>query len=282
MNKHFSKSSICPVCFHHCALHEGQRGLCKARENKDGRIVSASYGQITSLALDPIEKKPLYHFHPGQPILSVGSYGCNLSCAFCQNHSISQESDAPTRFLAPEELVRIAIETAEEHGNIGIAFTYNEPLIQYEYILDCAKYAKETDLAIVLVTNGTAEAEILSSLLPFVDAMNIDVKGFSKEIYQRLGGDFASVQRTVEMACQKCHVEITSLIVPGLNDDPEEMRQEARWLSSLDPAIPLHITRCFPHYKMPHLKPTDIGLMEHLAEIAREHLEYVYLGNVGF
>ena len=270
----------CPVCFRHCRLSEGQTGACLSRQNQNGQSVSIGYGRITSIALDPIEKKPLYHFYPGSPILSVGSFGCNLSCPFCQNHQISQHDDIPCRSLSPEELVQLAADTSTEYQNIGIAFTYNEPLINYEYILDCAKLAKKHDLSIVLVTNGTVELEILEKLLPYIDAMNIDVKGFTDEIYHQFGGDFSSVKRTVERAYSACHIEITSLIVPGINDSVSDMEQEAKWLASLDASIPLHITRCFPNYHMPHLVPTSIDLMKSLQETAKEHLSYVYLGNI--
>ena len=271
----------CPVCFRHCILDEGQTGNCLARQNQNGKSVSLNYGRISSIALDPIEKKPLYHFHPGSPILSVGSFGCNLHCPFCQNHGISQTDDVPCRELSPEQLVSIALDLKEQHGNIGIAFTYNEPLINYEYILDCAVLAKSHSLAIVLVSNGTAEPEILRLLLPYVDAMNIDVKGFSDAIYRRLGGSFASVKETVELAHGYCHIEITSLIVSGFNDSVEAMSEQAVWLASLDPAIPLHITRAFPNFRMPQLQPTPVSLMRNLQDAAKaQGLKHVYLGNV--
>ena len=271
----------CPVCFRHCILDEGQTGNCLARQNQNGKSVSLNYGRISSIALDPIEKKPLYHFHPGSPILSVGSFGCNLHCPFCQNHGISQTDDVPCRELSPDQLVSIALDLKEQHGNIGIAFTYNEPLINYEYILDCAVLAKSRSLAIVLVSNGTAEPEILRLLLPYVDAMNIDVKGFSTAIYQRLGGSFASVKETVELAHNYCHIEITSLIVSGFNDSVEDMAGQAAWLASLDPMIPLHITRAFPNFRMPQLLPTPVSLMKDLQHTAKSQgIKHVYLGNV--
>lgn len=276
-----STTITCPVCFRHCTLSEGQTGNCLARQNHNGESIPLNYGKITSIALDPIEKKPLYRFHPGSPILSVGSFGCNLHCPFCQNHGISQTDDVPCRELSPEELISVALDTKKQHGNIGIAFTYNEPLVNYEYILDCAVLAKSHSLAIVLVTNGTVEPEILRLLLPYVDAMNIDAKGFSNEIYRTLGGDFASVKRTVEMAQKYCHIEITSLIVAGINDSMDDMKQEAAWLASLNPTIPLHITRAFPNFRMPELIPTSVALMRELQQAAEaQGLEYVYLGNV--
>lgn len=276
-----STTITCPVCFRHCTLAEGQTGNCLARQNKDGESVPLNYGKITSIALDPIEKKPLYRFHPGSPILSVGSFGCNLHCPFCQNHGISQTDNVPCRELSPEQLVAVALDMKEEHGNIGIAFTYNEPLINYEYILDCAVLAKSHSLSIVLVTNGTVEPEILRLLLPYVDAMNIDVKGFSDDIYRKLGGSFASVKRTVELAHEYCHIEITSLIVTGINDSVDDMKQEAAWLASLNPSIPLHITRAFSNFHMPELMPTSVALMRELQSVAEaQGLQYVYLGNI--
>lgn len=274
----------CQVCMHHCSLAAGQTGLCGARKNVDGEIVCENYGQITSIALDPIEKKPLRKFHPGGAILSVGSYGCNLRCPFCQNHEISMEGRAQTGavYVSPKELADTALEWKEHKraGNIGIAFTYNEPLVGWEYVRDTAKLVKEYGMENVLVTNGTASLEVLEALLPYMDAMNIDLKGFRQEYYKKLGGDLDMVKAFIARASAQCHVEITTLIVPGENDREEEMEEEAWWIANLSREIPLHITRFFPQYRMRDRKPTDVGLLYRLAEQAGKYLENVYVGNV--
>ena len=276
---------ICQVCFHNCQLEDGQYGLCRARKNQGGTIVCGNYGQVTSLALDPIEKKPLRLFHPGSLILSAGSYGCNLRCPFCQNHEISMagpQSFDPL-YLSPEMLVREAVKYREA-GNIGIAFTYNEPLVGWEYVLDTARLVKNAGMKTVLVTNGTASADIAEQLLPFIDAMNIDLKGFRTEYYQKLGGDLESVKDFIIRAAKKCHVELTTLIVPGENDDPAEMEEEAQWIASVETAapigqLPLHVTRFFPQYHMTQKNPTDVRLIRRLARTAEKYLKNVFIGN---
>ncbi|MCI9437456.1 MAG: AmmeMemoRadiSam system radical SAM enzyme [Lachnospiraceae bacterium] len=276
--------TTCQVCMHHCALSPGQTGLCGARKNEDGKILCTSYGQITSLALDPIEKKPLKHFRPGSTILSVGSYGCNLRCPFCQNHEISmaKEAEADSLYVSPGRLADLALEWKERDntGNIGIAFTYNEPLVGWEYVRDTARLVKANGMANVLVTNGTASPEILEELLPLMDAMNIDLKGFRADYYRMLGGDFDTVKAFIAKAASGCHVELTTLIVPGENDSLEEMAEEARWIAGVNPEIPLHITRFFPQYHMLDRKPTDIRRLYQLAETAGQYLANVYVGNV--
>jgi len=272
--------AVCGLCPRHCALSEGQRGFCRGRGNVAGRVVSVNYGKVTSLALDPIEKKPLARFHPGSYILSVGSFGCNLRCPFCQNHEISQaDEDFPHKVVSPEALAALAVELSQaERGNLGVAFTYNEPLIGYEFVLDTAKMLRQKGLFTVLVTNGMIEEEPLRELLPYVDAMNIDLKGFSEEFYRWLQGDFAAVQRTIAVASQACHVEVTTLVVPGRNDSPEEMEEEAAWLASLNPNIPLHISRYFPRWQMAG-PATEIRSIYELCRVAEKHLRYVYRGN---
>ncbi|MCI8694041.1 MAG: AmmeMemoRadiSam system radical SAM enzyme [Lachnospiraceae bacterium] len=274
----------CQVCMHRCTLSPGQTGLCGARRNEDGKIVCANYGRITSLALDPIEKKPLKNFRPGANILSVGSYGCNLRCPFCQNHEISmeKETDAQAPYLSPKRLADIALEWTEREnaGNIGMAYTYNEPLVGWEYVRDTARLVKEYGMVNVLVTNGTASPEILEELLPCIDAMNIDLKGFRADYYRMLGGELDTVKTFIARAVRDCHVELTTLIVPGENDSPEEMEEEARWIAALSPEIPLHITRFFPQYHMLDRDPTDIRHLYRLAETAGRYLKNVYVGNV--
>ena len=271
---------ICQTCMHHCRLAPGQRGLCRARINKDGLIRCENYGRITSLALDPIEKKPLRRFHPGSLILSVGSFGCNLRCPFCQNHEISMAGDSgiPTVEVSPEQLAAQAAELVP-HGNIGVAYTYNEPLIGYEYVRDCAALVHEQGMVNVLVTNGTVEEEPWRALLPLVDAANIDLKGFTPSWYRRLGGDLETVKRSIVLAAERCHVEVTTLLILGENDSEEEIRELARWLASISPEIPLHLSRFFPQYQMVDRLPTPVEQVYRLAEAARGYLSYVYTGN---
>lgn len=272
-------SQTCTLCFHHCQLDEGQTGLCRARAGRGDKIVPLNYGRLTSLALDPIEKKPLRRFHPGSQILSVGSFGCNLRCPFCQNASIAQVgSEAPTRNVTPEELTNLARELVP-HGNIGVAYTYNEPLVGYEYVRDCAEHIHQAGLLNVLVSNGTIEEKPWRELFPLIDAANIDLKGFNDSWYRSLSGDLATVKRNIAIAAEHCHLEVTTLIIPGGNDSPAEMQAEAKWLAAINPNIPLHISRFFPRHHMTNHSPTPIDTIYHLADIAREHLQYVYTGN---
>lgn len=282
----------CDVCFRHCDIVEGGRGFCGVRSCKDGQIMSTNYGKITSMALDPIEKKPLSRFHPGSYILSIGSYGCNLRCPFCQNDDISWSDRAylfeeEAEVWAPEDVARAAAYYKGE-GNIGVAFTYNEPLIGYEFLRDTARLVHERGMLNVLVTNGTASLSVLEELRPHIDAMNIDLKGFTENYYSNvLGGNLQMVKEFIETAAQFCHVELTTLIVPGENDTEEEMRAISEYISQLKDKngnvighdIPLHISRFFPRFKMTDRNPTDVKLVYHLADIAREKLNYVYEGN---
>lgn len=272
-------STRCELCFHHCTLNEGQAGVCRARGNLGGRIVPLNYGRITALALDPIEKKPLRRFYPGSFVLSVGSFGCNLRCPFCQNAQISMAGEeSPTGECPPEELVRQA-ESLKERGNIGLAYTYNEPLIGYEYVRDCAALVHEAGMLNVLVTNGTIEDGPWRELLPLIDGVNIDLKGFTEEYYHRLGGDLETVKHSIILAAGNCHVEVTTLIVPGENDSEGEMRSLSTWLASVNPEIPLHVSRFFPRYHMTDRPPTPVDKVYRLAQVAREKLRYVYTGN---
>lgn len=272
--------TTCHVCMHHCSLEPGQTGLCRARKNEDGKIVCGNYGQITSLALDPIEKKPLNMFCPGSMVLSVGSFGCNLRCPFCQNHEISMagEKEAGAVYISPEALAQKALEL-KAAGNIGAAFTYNEPLVGWEYVRDAARLIRKMGMANVLVTNGTASLEVLEEILPYTDAMNIDLKAFRGETYRKFGGDLETVKAFITRAAEGCHVELTTLIVPGENDDAEEMSEEARWIASVRKDIPLHVTRFFPRYHLTDRDATDVEAVYRLAEIAGRYLEYVFVGN---
>jgi len=273
--------AVCPICPHHCALEPGQKGLCRARENVDGAVSCVNYGRLTAIALDPIEKKPLRRFYPGRFILSVGSFGCNLRCPFCQNSDISMKGgEARTVTVSPEALVSEAEALAgKAPGNLGVAFTYNEPLVGYEYVRDCAQLLRDAGLKTVLVTNGMICEAPLSALLPLVDAMNIDLKAFHRRYYDWIGGDLETVKRTIERSAAECHVEVTTLIVPGENDGEDEMEAEAAWLASIDPSVPLHISRFFPRYNVLDRGPTPVETVRRLCGVAETHLRYVYAGN---
>ncbi|MGN0909567.1 MAG: AmmeMemoRadiSam system radical SAM enzyme [Succinivibrio sp.] len=272
--------ALCDLCPRRCNVAEGRYGICRARRCEGGAVIDANYGCITSLALDPIEKKPLRLFHPGSMILSAGSFGCNLKCPFCQNHEISMAGpDFPSRKVAPPDLVELA-KSLEVQGNIGIAFTYNEPLVGYEFVLDTCRLAKEAGLATVLVTNGTLLEEPLLKLLPFVDAANVDLKAFNAAFYKWIKGDLECVKRFIELAAPRIHLEVTTLVIPSRNDSDDEMDAEAAWLASLSPEIPLHISRFFPRYKCSDLEPTPIDTILRLAAIASRHLKHVFPGNI--
>lgn len=265
----------CNLCPQNCIITPGNTGLCRVRKNIDGKLYSLNYGKIAAAAMDPIEKKPLYHFCPGRDILSVGSIGCNLECGFCQNFEISQE-EAETTIVTTEEIVRRAVSIK---NNIGIAFTYNEPSIWFEFMLEVSKLAKAKGLKTVLVTNGYIQKEPLRDLLPYIDAMNIDVKAFQQSFYGAVcKGNLQNVKATVEMAADKCHVEVTNLVINTLNDKPEEFEEFAVWLAGIDPEIPLHISRYFPNYKM-DIPKTRMETLVQLRNIALKHLKYVYIGN---
>ena len=279
---------ICGVCFRHCHIDEGKLGFCGGRICKDGRVTAYNYGKITGLALDPIEKKPLARFEPGSLILSVGSFGCNLRCPFCQNYEISWSEEAErvaeqAEEVSPKRLADLA-ERTRDRGNIGVAFTYNEPLIGYEFVRDTAKLVKEKGMKNVLVTNGTAELAVLQEIAPYIDAMNIDLKGFTDRYYSGvLKGNRQQVMAFIREAANSCHVELTTLIVPGENDSEEEMRELASWVSELrnpdGESVPLHVTRFFPRFHMTDRRATEIRKVYRLAEVAREVLPYVYTGN---
>ena len=277
--------AVCLVCPHSCQLADGQLGICGARQAKDGRVVAANYGQLSALALDPIEKKPLAEFCPGSTILSVGSYGCNLNCPFCQNSDIARMRTLaltrPVTFHKPEEIVEAAL-SLQGQGNIGIAYTYNEPLVGYEFVRDTAALAHESGLKNVLVSNGYVKAAAFTALLPLLDAANIDLKGFTQEFYDRVGAPqgLATVRRSIELAAEAIHLEVTTLIVPGLNDSPEEIAALAKWLAGISPEIPLHLSRFHPAHRMLDKPPTPRQTIRELADVARQHLRKVYMGNM--
>jgi pyruvate formate lyase activating enzyme len=270
------KPASCQLCPHRCAVPEDSFGFCGVRQNRDGAIRHAAYGKVSAIALDPIEKKPLYMFHPGKMILSIGGYGCNFRCPFCQNCHISIEHrdtwrDAET--VLPEQIVSLA-ERAVPDGNIGVAYTYNEPLIGVEFVYDCARLIRKTGLCNVLVTNGYINREPLEALLPYIDAMNIDLKGFREGFYEKLGGSLGPVKETIRLAHRYCHVEITTLIVPGENED--DIDRLAEWIASVGPEIPLHLTRFFPRYTYTEREPASTGTIDRLRGIAQKHLKNVF------
>ena len=275
-----AEKTVCPICPHHCALGQGQVGRCRARMAFDGQIVCLNYGHLASLALDPVEKKPFARWYPGKFILSTGSFGCNLACPFCQNHAISQVgAELPTEIYNPRELLDRA-RALTDRGNIGIAFTYNEPLIGFEFVRDTARLFRAAGLKTALVTNGMAEPEKLAELLPVIDALNIDLKGWHQEFYDWIGGDLATVKANIEQAAAVSHVEVTTLVLPGKNDSERDMEEEAAWLATLSPELPLHISRYYPRYHTPDIPATPVETIYHLADVARRHLKYVYEGNV--
>lgn len=282
-----SGAATCGVCPRHCRLAPGALGACRARRNVGGAVVPEAYGRVTSLALDPVEKKPLARFRPGSYLLSVGGYGCNLACPFCQNHQISQagEKDVRWRELSPEGLVAIAEEArARDPRVIGIAHTYNEPLVTWEYVADTARLARERGLVTVLVSNGCVELGVIDELAPLLDAANVDLKGFSPAFYEACGGAAGSldaVRGTIgRLAAEPgCHLEVTTLVVPGMNDSEEEIDQIAAWLAGLDDKIVYHVTRYFPRWRMTDVPATPVATVRHLADVARRHLPHVHLGN---
>ncbi len=277
----------CHVCHNHCDISEGAVGLCKARICRDGKVMAENYGHITSIALDPIEKKPLNLFYPGSKIISVGSYGCNLRCPFCQNHEISydfgKEYPYGYREISPKELAEIALEYKDE-GNIGVAFTYNEPLVGYEFVVDAAKEVHERGMKTVLVSNGCVTGEVAKEVIPHIDAMNIDLKGFTDKYYQDLlKGDRRLVMDFISMAAPSCHLEVTMLLVPGFNDTEEEVKELSKWIASLDGGrgkdkVALHLSRYFPRFKM-DTPATDVDLIYRLKDVASKELKFVFTGN---
>ena len=270
-----NKKVQCHLCPWECHLTEEKVGVCKGKKNLNGILCATNYARAVSIALDPIEKKPLYHFHPGSEILSTGPNSCNLRCDHCQNWNISQ-IESPTELITPENLVSLAI----KYNSIGIAYTYTEPLMWYEYVLDTARLARDKHLVNVLVSNGYINPEPLLELLPFIDAMNIDVKGMTQDFYKKVcKGKLEVVLKTVELSVQKkCHVELTYLIIPGLNDSETELREFSNWVAGLSVSIPVHFSRYFPAYKA-DFPSTPIETLKKAFQIAREKLRYVYVGN---
>ena len=271
----------CVLCPHNCVIKENDLGKCNVRKNIDGGLFTLNFGDISSISMDPIEKKPLHFYREGTSILSVGSFGCNLKCSFCQNYSIAQieEFSGNSNYASPESLIETIIQNSD---SIGIAFTYNEPSIWYEYVYEVSKLLKEKDKRkdVILITNGFINEEPLKKLLQYVDAMNIDLKGFNNEYYNKIcGGRLEPVLRTIEIAAKATHIEVTTLLVTGENDNLDEVENIAKFLSRIDKNIPLHLTRYFPTYKMDN-PATDLNFMYKAKELAESYLNRVKLGNV--
>ncbi|MEM2784194.1 MAG: AmmeMemoRadiSam system radical SAM enzyme [Nitrososphaerota archaeon] len=272
----------CLICPHKCIIFPDKLGICRTRKNIDGKLFSIAYGEITSIAMDPIEKKPLYHFWPGNYTLSISTFGCNFRCPWCQNWSISQVNfeEAYTRSMKPEEIILIA----KREGSRIISYTYNEPLIWFEFVMDTAKLAKKEGMKNVLVTNGYTLIDTFKDLAPYIDAANVDIKGFTKDFYKKYcGGEMEYVlEATKYMKKSGIHVETTYLIVTTVNDSREEIKKMCEWhLNELGSDTPLHFSRFFPMYKFTGVEATPIKTLEMAAEIAKSYgIKYVYLGNI--
>ena len=265
----------CHLCPHNCVINENQSGVCRVRVNKEGILYSENYGEISSMGVDPIEKKPLYHFYPSQGILSLGTFGCNFMCKFCQNFRISQQTPKTT-FQTPDEI----IEQAKKRNIMGIAYTYSEPMVWYEYVYETAKKAHKEGLKNVLVTNGFINQKPLKQLSEYIDAANIDLKSFHNDFYKNLcGGRVEPVLETIKYLEGETHLELTTLIVTDHNDEREELEELFKWIADLNPDIPLHLSRYFPNYKMED-PATPEKTMEEAYKLAKEHLNYVYIGNM--
>ncbi len=274
---------VCNLCPHNCWINDSKTGICKVRQNRNGVLFAKNYGKISSIGFDPIEKKPLYHFYPGSEILSIGSIGCNLQCQFCQNWQISQTSvkdfKRGTEKMSSNEIIKIA---NSKERNYGIAYTYNEPIVFFEFMLDTAKKAKENNLNNVMVTNGFINQEPLNELNNFIDAYSVDLKAFNQDFFIKYtkSGLEAVKNTLINVARANKHLEITNLIIPGLNDDTEEFRLMVKWISeNIGKQTVLHISKYYPTYKL-KVASTPIEKMLELNQIANEHLDFVFLGNV--
>jgi len=267
----------CELCPHRCIIGPEKTGFCGVRKNHDGELQLPYYGAVSALAADPIEKKPLYHFFPGSEILSVGFLGCSLRCPYCQNYRISHGTTAQTRYLSPSDLVSAALDS----GSFGIAYTYNEPTIHIEYLLDAAATARANGIKNVLVTAGNLNSEPARELLELMDAVNLDLKSFDGEYYrQTLRADLAAVLEFAGLAAERCHLEVTTLLVPGVTDSEEAVHRIAQFVSDIDRSIPFHLSAYHPTpgYRTP---PTPASTIHARAATARHYLHYVYTGNLG-
>lgn len=265
----------CLLCPHTCLIAEGKSGICLIRKNIGGELIQTAYGEVCSISVDPIEKKPLYHFLPGSDILSIGTNGCNMRCRHCQNWEITTQ-ETPRKKVTPEELLALSV----KNGSIGIAYTYNEPSIWFEFVYDCAQVFKKAGRKNVLVTNGQINPAPLKELIPLIDAANIDIKGFTEEFYKNEAGNLATVINTIEAtAASGMHIELTNLLIPGLNDSRDTFEKMCRYIAGISADIPLHISRYFPMYKS-RQPVTDEKTLTECREIALSHLNYVYVGNI--
>ncbi len=266
----------CSLCPRGCSIPDGGSGFCKGRVNRDGKLFAESYARVTSVAVDPIEKKPLYHFHPGSDILSIATYGCNLACEFCQNWNISQEV-APSSALPPEE----AVQAAKRENSVGIAYTYNEPLVWFEYVRDTSRLAHEAGLRNVLVTNGYINPEPMKELLPLIDAMNVDLKSVDESFYEKLcKARLEPVLKTCELVKDSVLLEVTNLMIPGWNDSEDSLARLADWIAShLGEQTPAHLSAYYPRHKL-KAAPTPPETLLRAHEIFSARLRYVYVGNV--
>lgn len=266
----------CNLCPSHCVLRPDKEGHCHTRRNIDGKLYAKTYGEVISLAMDPIEKKPLYHFYPGEQVLSIAHSGCNLHCTFCQNYTISQECIRAGQRMIPSEVV----EYTKRSGSKGIAYTYTEPLIWFEFVLETAKLAHEAGLYNVAVSNGNLCEAPFRELLPHIDAFNIDVKSMDAKWYKRVcKGDLETVLRNVEIASQDAMVEVTHLLIPNQGVFPDDIHKLVDWLAGVSKEIPLHFSRYYPTYKMTE-PATPVYMLFEAYEIASKKLDYVYIGNV--
>jgi pyruvate formate lyase activating enzyme len=275
-----NERTVCLLCPHNCKIAEGKTGICGVRKNTGETIELLTYGVISGYALDPVEKKPLYHFYPGTNILSLGSYGCNMRCDYCQNYNISQHTLAS--YHSNTEPDKIIGDAQSALNNIGLAFTYNEPIIWFEFIRDVAIKAKRKGLRIVIVSNGFVNREPLDEMISFSDAFNIDLKAFNPDFYKKLtGAELEPVKETLKQISKSSkHLEITTLVIPGKNDDEKEMAQEAEWIAGeLGKDVPLHLSRYFPMFKREDPSTPNDTLIK-LFETASKYLNYVYLGNM--
>jgi len=273
----------CYLCSHHCRISEGKRGICGVRENIDGTLYSLVYGKLIASAIDPIEKKPLFHFLPGSSAYSIATVGCNFSCLNCQNYDISQ-MPKPKRPIygdevAPEEVVKMA----KRHKCKSIAYTYTEPTIFFEYAYDIAKLAKKEGIRNVFVSNGYITEEALRVIAPFLDANNIDLKSFSDEFYRKVcGARLEPILNAIRLHKELgIWVEITTLVIPSLNDSEENFRKIAEFIKNLDENIPWHVSRFYPAYKLHDQPPTPVETLSRARKIGLEvGLKHIYQGNV--
>lgn len=266
----------CELCPHQCIIPEGKWGRCGVRHNENGVLVAQSYGFITSASFDPIEKKPLYHFKPGHSVFSIGSKGCNFKCDFCQNASIAL-GNPDGDMTSIDKLLEVM---GSRDDNVGIAFTYNEPMVGFEFMLEMAKAAKENGFRTVCVTNGFVMPDPLAELLNYIDAFNIDLKAFNDRFYHQIcRGERAPVMESIRRVAKLAHVEVTLLLIQGENDDPEELEAMFAWLKDVSPDIPVHLNRYYPNHNF-NRPPTPLSVLLKAETIAKKYMNYVYIGNV--